>query len=164
MMLAHIASYSVNLGFENTLHKLTRVPVKIISQLKNEFKSEFWANVKECPIKDCDFIGNKPSITFRHVGIHHNLGVHFYNCFHCEFKTKHLKSLKNHLIDKHDIDVKWYKCPKCEFKTKYSSRLKNHLAYKHDIGVKLYECPECGYKAKHSSSLKRHIAGIHNIS
>ena len=75
LMLEYIGSLSKHNGFIQTLNQLTGLSIKEISQMKNEFKSKYWEEYKQCPIKNCKFQTKYRKIIFPHIAFKHNIGV-----------------------------------------------------------------------------------------
>jgi len=161
LILNFIAKYAKRIGFIQALSDLTRLPVEQIITHSNEFKSEFWNNLKECPIKNCDFARDQIYKIFLHLHDRHNFGVTWYNCPLCEYKAKLPSQLREHISNIHVRP--WFDCPFCGAHLKSDTTLKSHLDWKHNIGfrIKWYNCKLCGYRTSSIKLLKIHLQDDH---
>ncbi|TKJ19948.1 MAG: hypothetical protein CEE43_13795 [Promethearchaeota archaeon Loki_b32] len=73
IIMDYIMNYIDKIGFEKTLHLLTRCPIDKIIDLENEFKDGFWKNRKECPIKGCKYISHNKTNIIYHLATRHHL-------------------------------------------------------------------------------------------
>ncbi len=110
MMVDHIVSFAVDIGFENALSLLTRVPVNKVSQINNEFKYEFWENEVMCPINKCGKAFHNKYYLKQHLPHKHNLGSIKYKCQYCDYKSQSAIQLEKHQIKKHFGKVTKYNC------------------------------------------------------
>ncbi|MHA1130952.1 MAG: TniQ family protein [Candidatus Helarchaeota archaeon] len=88
LMFFHINRISKSIGFLTALSEFTRVPIQQLQKLSNEFKPEFWKNLKQCPTKKCNYTAHKPHRIINHLCGAHNLGVKWQYCPICVYKTK----------------------------------------------------------------------------
>ena len=58
-------------------------------------------------------------------------GVTWHLCEHCDYKTKHITSLKQHRAAIHNKNVTWHYCKDCDYKAKQKGHLKSHRANNH---------------------------------
>ena len=72
IMLDYIMNYANEIGFEKTLHLLTRFPIENIIELENEFKEGFWKKYQECPIKECTYISRTKTNIVYHLATRHH--------------------------------------------------------------------------------------------
>ena len=77
----------------------------------------------------------------------------------CDFKSKHMTEMKEHLRKSHNVGIVWYKCeePMCDFITKWKSSMRSHTQCVHNQDESDWaKCPidGCEYKAK-----RRYVKG-----
>jgi len=140
IMFRYIGKHSREMGLIDALDFLTGVETKDILKLENDFKPQFWDNPKECPIIDCDYISKRNyADVYTHLIHHHDLGIEWYNCPHCEHQAKSKWSIKEHLKFIHNIGTTTYQCQECDFNNIDKSVLKRHIRLKHDDDAPRYE-------------------------
>ncbi len=162
-LMFYIIKLSEKTDFIHTLALLTGYPIGKIYFIRNEFKMELTANLKACPIKGYAFIGKSFSNTYIHVATDHNLGIVWYKCAHCEFKSKDPYTYRSHLSNKHNIKAIWHYCRYCDFKTKNAYTLVYHLAMEHQVGAAWYMCHYCDFKSKNKIQFRKHLVNFHSI-
>ena len=98
-----------------------------------------------------------------------------HQCDLCDYKSKRLGNLKNHMWFKHDIPSipshKYYSCTEdgCDSKFKTKDNLNRHKWSKHNISSKAshhWHCckiGDCDYKCKSNGNLQDHQWKVHNI-
>jgi transcription elongation factor Elf1 len=114
--------------------------------------------VYPCIYEYCDFVGQHPSRTKRHVMTRHSLERPF-ECNYCEATFKINETLKQHeAIHRNELI---YHCDICEYKTITQSRLTSHK-YWHNPNY-IYKCHLCDTTTTYNkkSTLLEHIENIH---
>lgn len=123
-------------GLETTLAMLTGVPVEIIKSLDNPFRVDFWKSPAECPFKGCGYkTKNEHALLANHLAYKHELGVEWFYCPYCMFKSKYRSRFKKHLGRKHYMHEFVKKCPKCNERVNILKDMNAHLKIKHDINI-----------------------------
>lgn len=76
------------------------------------------ADVKYYQCPQCPYKASMPSAIKNHVKTKHS--SNFFNCGHCDFKTKYKHNLEKHVIVTHTPPekIQWFECNQCEFKSK----------------------------------------------
>jgi hypothetical protein len=113
-------------------------------------------NTYPCIYEYCDYVGQHPSRTKRHVLTKHSMERPL-KCQYCEATFKQNENLKNHeAIHRNELI---YQCDICEYKTITQSRLTAHK-YWHNPNY-IYECNLCENKYSKNAHLLRHIDSVH---
>ena len=99
----------------------------------------------------------------KHAVIHQpNAVVH--NCPHCDFKSKHTKSVSRHIKSKHlepEKDLKTFICEICQKGFESNLKLVRHSYIHKKKSARPLSCQKCNFKAIENSALKRHMHVLH---
>lgn len=110
-----------------------------------------------CIYEYCDYIGENPSRTKRHIQTKHSLERPFY-CDTCEATFNLKEDLKQHQVI-HSNETPFH-CDMCDYKTKIMSRLTSHK-YWHNKVYK-YKCHLCSHSYCNNAGLSRHVEMKHS--
>jgi stress-induced morphogen len=95
----------------------------------------------------------------------HQIDPVIHQCSECDFKSKHVKSIKRHYKAKHCNDsqsiTKRFKCDICDKKFENRAKLKRHYYVHKDKSLRPTACSECSYRCIEKSELKRHMEVVH---
>ena len=88
-----------------------------------------------------------------------------FKCEKCDFETKYLKSLNDHMLSKHVIqDIarkrehqRLFKCSNCNFTSEHKQQMESHIVKAHPC-----ECNQCEFKSGYIDELKVHIIEEHS--
>ena len=129
-----------------------------------------------CGLGDCAFMAKAKHIVSQHRSWCHNNTTRkiriykFQSCGQpgCEFQTKYISSMKNHLANIHNIDKKTHVCGEggCIYETTSVANLKTHKQFIHGIDTIYYYCDDnsgCLYKCKSKPNLTKHKS-IHVVN
>ncbi|HME50655.1 MAG TPA: hypothetical protein VKM55_00420 [Candidatus Lokiarchaeia archaeon] len=153
-------------GLYKALNLLTRVPVETISKMENEFKDNFWNDEMNCPIKRCEFSTNSHQEIVRHLKTYHNIGVIYYTCSMCKFKTRDKQLLKKHQLDSHYhqyANSEFIRCKQCLYWAISEKELVNHVKKVHYNQEVLYQCSLCKYSCNVKREFDKHLTISHGI-
>ena len=90
-----------------------------------------------------------------------------FKCHHCDYATKYITELGDHLMRKHEISVNYkkieakYFCSVCDFKTARKYNLEIHESRQHNIKMK---CKDCDYEAGTRRAITDHRKYHHNLN
>ena len=109
-MFLYITKRAKDIGFINTITKLTGVSRSIITKLENQFKMRYWEKKRICIVKGCNFRRRDNYHLFEHLENVLHLGDGWwYFCRICGFKAKLIKDFETHLRKKHTLtEIKKY--------------------------------------------------------
>ncbi|GMI21081.1 hypothetical protein TrCOL_g4510 [Triparma columacea] len=87
----------------------------------------------------------------------------------CDFNSKYMVEMKEHLRKSHNVGIVWYKCeePMCDFITKWRSSMRSHTQTVHNQDESDWaKCPidGCEYKAKRRGNMNRHLQYAHKVN
>ncbi|CAO1440154.1 unnamed protein product [Diamesa serratosioi] len=85
-----------------------------------------------------------------------------FNCEHCDYATKKIKLLNNHMITKHS-ENKPFKCPDCEKSFKLKRALTIHVNQNHTGRVMSFVCEFCQRSFQNSTNYYTHRKNIHPL-
>ena len=96
--------------------------------------------------------GRNTNIFFTETAVYDSAVAH--SCDRCDFKTRHISSLKTHIRSIHEGEI--FPCAQCEYKATEKSRLTKHIKSIHE--GKRYPCDQCNVSTKqHSKKIFAHI-------
>jgi len=162
----HIVSLANEMGLYQALNTLTGISVNRISQFTNEFRQEFWKDLRKCPIKKCNYTALNHSKMAVHLQIQHNLGRNLLHCPYCTHQVPQIRRVKlnNHINGVHGDELKWWgKCPYCDYEPVQKVFFIHHLITDHEVKLQLLDCLYCTYLAKDELDLKSHLWKTHRV-
>jgi uncharacterized Zn-finger protein len=131
----------------------------LIQNLKTHKKSAHFRDKTlrfEC--ETCDKICSSIGVLNRHKKVVHSSYILKCDFENCDFKTKHLKNLKDHKTrhtGKKNFQCEWSECGKCFYN---KDELNRHMDRIHKK-IRPFNCvwPQCEHKYKTKLELKRHM-------
>lgn len=165
IMFFNITNFAKEIGFLQTLSALTGFQFNQILKIYNEFNSEFWNNLTQCPMKNCNSSHKSIGSLFEHLQNYHKLGITWKQCWFCSNLKRKIKLIVN-------LNLNYYqekkreliKCLHCNYETRSAKTFYYHLIFNHNIYFKWIKCPFCEFRDKYRDPLFMHLIKNHYIN